>query len=221
MSKNKLVAMFFVLFFAFCLFSTTAFGGILDFGTPYTDVSNVTWAGTVHYIHVPAPGHTFSGLEGDIDWIVYGPGQFPYGDSGYNPPSDLYTYVYQFNNSGTAALSDFQFSVDQEVGNIDSFVLPGKVEGVLASSTDYLSGEGGYVDWAFNINGGGASAGLVFTSPKAPTVTSTGVVTDSGTSALVTSLPCPGPNDVPEPNTIILLMAGCGLVAIMRRFSRR
>ncbi len=216
MSKSRLVTSCLASFFVLSLFSLAAFGGILDYGTPYTDVSNVTWSGTVHF------QHPTSGLMGDIDWIVYGPGQFPYGDSGYIPPSNLYTYVYQIDNTGTAAVSDFQFSVDQAVDNLSSFISPTRVEGDLASGTDFLSGEGGYVDWGFTgINGGSASAGLVFTSPKAPTVTSTGVVTDSGTSAFVDSLPCPGPNDIPEPGTFILLAAGLGLVAIVRCFSRR
>jgi hypothetical protein len=222
MSKSKLVTVFLVLFIAINLFAAATFGGILGYGTPYTDVGGHTWTGTGYF------ENTDSGLQGYVDYIVYGPGQFPYADSGYNPPSDLYTYVYQIRNTGSVAISDFQFSVNQTVNNLDSFVSPGRVEGVLASGTDFVSGEGGWVDWVFSgINGIETlsathdSAGLVFTSPKAPEVTSTGMITDGGTSGFVDSLPCPGPNDIPEPGTLILLSAGLGCLAIGRRFFRR
>ena len=218
---SKRTTVYLALFFAVNLFSVTAFGGILDYGTPYTDVSGVTWSGT-SYFH-----NSTSGLDGNIDWIVYGPGQFPYNDSGYVPPSGQYTYVYQIVNTGSVAVSDFNFSVDQVVGNIDSFVSSGRVEGDLAAGTDFVSGQGGWVDWVFDgingSNGGGnhTSGGLVFTSPKAPTITSTGAITDGGTTGGVDSLPAPGPSDIPEPTTLALALAGLGFVAVTRRFSRR
>jgi hypothetical protein len=214
MTLSKRTTVCVALVFALGLFSATAFGGVRDYGTPYTDVNSVTWSGTSHF------KHPTSGLEGDIEWIVYGLGQFPYGDSGYHPEADEYSYVYQIINTGTAAISDFTFSVDQVVDNVDSFISSGRVEGVLAAGTDWSPT---MVEWIFDpgINGGNTSAGLVFTSHKAPKTTETGRVTDSGTSAGVELLPAPGPNDIPEPGTFALLVAGLGLAVIVRRFSRR
>jgi hypothetical protein len=211
LSKRAMVCL--VLFLAVSLLSTTAFGGVRDYGTPYTDVSSVIWSGTSHF------EHPSSGLMGDIDWIVYGPGDFPYSDSGYIPPALQYTYVYQIINTGTVAISDFTFNVDQVVDNVDSFISASRVLGDLAAGTDYSPI---MVEWIFDgINGGNTSAGLVFTSLKAPKTTETGRVTDGGSSSGVELLPAPGPNDIPEPGTFVLLVAGLGLAVIVRRFSRR
>jgi hypothetical protein len=218
LSKRAMVCA--ALVFALGLFSATAFGGVRDYGTPYTDAGGVTWTGQTHFSGTTTGGAM---LTGDIDWIVYGKGQFPYTDSGYVPAADQYTYVYQITNSTTSvAISDFTFTVDQAVGGIDSFVSTGRVEGVQATDTDYTSGE--FVEWIFTndaINPGDLSAGLVFVSPKAPTTTSTGRVTDGGKSVGVDSLPCPGPNDIPEPSTCVLLLVGLGCALGARRFVRR
>ncbi len=212
------------LFFALNFFAVAAFAGVLGYGTPYTDGTGVTWDGVSHF------SNTTSGLAGDVDWIVYAPGQFPYAGSGYTPPSDQYTYVYQIVSTGTVSVSDFNFSVDEVVGNISSFVSPGQVDGDLPAGIDFVSGQGGWVDWAFDgINGpneGGnhTSAGLVFTSPKAPMSTSTGTITDGGTTGRLDLLPAPGTgngNIVPEPTTLALALVGLGLIAAIRRFSRR
>jgi hypothetical protein len=202
--------------FALNLFSAMAFGGIMDYGTPYTDSSSVTWSGTSHF------EHPSSGLKGDIDWIVYGPGQFPYGDSGYAPPSDQFTYAYQIDNTGTVAISDFTLSVNQAVDNVDAFVSSGRVEGVLPVDTDFNPGPGGWVKWIYTngIDAGSWSAGLVYTSLKAPMFT-TGRVIDGGSSVGGISLPGPGPNDIPEPSTLMLLLSGIGFIAVGRRLSNR
>jgi hypothetical protein len=217
MSKSKGALVCLALFLALNLVSAMAFGGILDYGTPYTDVLNVTWKGTSPFAHAT------SGLTGEIDWIVYGPGQFPYGDSGFSPPAGEYSYVYQIRNTSVAvAISDLTFSVQQTVGPPDSFISPGRVEGELAAFTDYVSGPGGWVEWGFNhINAGSSSAGLIYTSPKAPEVTLDGRITNGGSSVGGIQLPAPGPNDIPEPGTIALLFAGAGCFVLARRISRR
>jgi hypothetical protein len=215
MTLSKRAAVCVALVFVLNLFSAMAFGEIWEYGTPYTDGSSTIWKGTSPF------AHPTSGLMGDIDWIVYGPGQFPYEDSGYHPPSDQFTYAYQIENTGTPAISDFTLSVDQVIANIGSFVSPGRVEGDLPAYNIFVSGPGGTVDWGFDgIDKGYASAGLVFTSLKAP-MTTTGQVTNGGSAVGVTSLPGPGPNDIPEPGTLMLLLAGLGFVAIVRCFPRR
>jgi hypothetical protein len=220
MTLSKRATVCLALFFTFSLLATMAFGGVRDYGTPYTDAGNVTWTGATPF-YSDIYGNQSEILAGRIDWIVYGPGDFPYGDSGYVPPSNQYSYVYQILNSGNVAISDFQFSVDQMVQNIGSFALPGFVDGALAAGTSYAPGPGGYVDWWFEINVGSTSAGLVFTSPKAPTTTTTGSVTDGGGTIGGLELPAPGPNDIPEPGTFALLAAGLGLALTARRLHRR
>jgi hypothetical protein len=218
LSKRAMVCV--ALVFALGLFSATAFGGVRDYGTPYTN-GDGTWSGTTpYYLDVYGDGSEI--LSGRIDWIVYGKGDFPYTNSGYTPPSDQYSYVYQIVNTGTAYVSDFQFSVDEIVGNIYSFQSLGQVEGDLAGGTNYAPGLGGFVDWWFNgIGQGTTSAGLVFTSSKAPTVTTTGSVTNSGGTVGGIELPAPGPNDIPEPGTLALLVAGLGAgLLVVRRRSR-
>ena len=212
------------LFFALNFFAVAAFAGVLGYGTPYTDGTGVTWDGVSHF------SNTTSGLAGDVDWIVYARV-----DSRTPAPAILhrrtkYTYVYQIVSTGTVSVSDFNFSVDEVVGNISSFVSPGQVDGDLPAGIDFVSGQGGWVDWAFDgINGpneGGnhTAAGLVFTSPKAPMSTSTGTITDGGTTGRLDLLPAPGTgngNIVPEPTTLALALVGLGLIAAIRRFSRR
>jgi hypothetical protein len=219
---SKRVTVYLALAFALSLSSMTAFGGILDYGTPYTDASGVTWSGTSSFDTTGANGYVLSGY---VDWIVYGPGQFPYSDSGYTPPAGQYSYVYQIRNTGSVGISDFTFSVDQSLDNIDSFVSSGRVAGTLATDTDFASGQGGFVEWIYTqdaINAGDTSAGLVFASPKAPTVTSTGRVTDGGRSVGVEALAAPGPSNIPEPGTLVLLLTGLlGFVAVARRWRRR
>jgi len=216
MTLSKRAMVYVALVFVLNLFSAMAFGEIWDYGTPYTDGSSTIWKGTTHF------EHSSTHLEGDLSWIVYGPGQFPYEDSGYSPPSNQFTYAYQISNTGSVSISDFTLSVDQAVDNIDSFVSSGRVAGTLPTDTDFDSGPGGFVEWIFtthHISPGTSSAGLVFTSLKAPMLT-TGRVTDGGSAIGSVSLPGPGPNDIPEPGTLMLLLAGLGFVAIVQHFSR-
>lgn len=217
MSKSKLFTVCFALLVAMNLFSVAAFAGIRNYGTPYTDVGGTTWSGTQSFYN-DIYGNGTQILSGAVDWIVYGPGEFPYDDSGYDP-SNQYTYVYQIRNLGNVALSDFTVNVTRTVENIDTFISPSRVEGDLASFTDFYLGK---VEWGFDgLNPATSSAGLVFRSPKAPETTDTGRVINGGHIAALESLPVPGPNDIPEPGTIVLLLAGLALVPATRRIFHR
>jgi hypothetical protein len=202
-------------------FSTTAFGELLNpDGSPCHPVYQDTWYGSTHFAVTDDEG----ALTGDIDYAVFRWDQFPYVDSGYTVPNGYYAYVYQIKNTGEVALSDFTMSIDQAVSNLDSFVLLGEIEGTKPNDTDICSGSGGYVEWIFTQNAllpDSKSAGLVYLSPKAPMATTTGSVTNGGGSIGIDAvLPVPGPNDIPEPGTFILLAIGLGLFAV-RRFSNR
>lgn len=235
MNLSKPVAVCLALFLVVGVFSVAASAdplGVRGYGTPYTDVSAYTWSDTYEFnreIYDDEGNHTGT-LAGTVDWIVYGsaPGDFPYTDSGYTPLSNQYTYVYQITNSGNVTISEFSITIEEAFGNVGSFVSDGRVEGKEPIDNDWAiqtPDEQGFVTWYFTGEGngigpGGVSSGLVFNSPKAPTTTSTGRITNGGHSASV-DIPAPGPNDIPEPGTLALMGVALGMVVIGRRSFRR
>jgi hypothetical protein len=214
MNLSKRAALCLALFVAMSLFSATAFGeplGVRGYGVPYTDTLGITWTNSSHFVNSP--------LEGYVDWIVYGPGQFPYTDSGYVVPDGEYAYVYQVRNTGSEVISSFSFSVDQVVSGVSSFVSPNRVVG---TGLDGITASPAKITWRLSdLEEDMTSIGLIFTSRKAPKTTSTGQIIDGGGSAGVVSLPVPGPNDIPEPGTLALMAAGLAFFAVRWRFSRR
>jgi hypothetical protein len=211
MGLNK-AAVVLGLFAVVCCVAAPAFASLLDTGSPYSDEAGV-WKGNTEF---DSGGH----LRGSVDWVVYGPGQFPF--SGYEPTSaDSFTYVFQVHNTGPAPITYFTVGLLNYADGTGSFSDSAHGVSGVANTATSLSVEDGYVDWTFagGIAQGSSSCGLVFSSPTTP-MDFLGVTIDHGEYAFTEPLPSPSGNSIPEPGTFVLLASGLGL-ALVRRFQRQ
>ncbi len=164
----------------------------------------------------PAPLYTGSTpfvigtLQGQVDYAVFNPGQFPF--SGYTPTPGELTYAYQIFVTGSAPLSSFELLLNEPADNIGTF---SSLPGVAANSqilTPFTSAK-----WTFpGITTGSNSVGLAFSSPRLPQSLFASVV-DTGQSGPVIPLPSPGPVGIPEPATLGLAAFGCVMLGLRRR----
>jgi hypothetical protein len=184
------------------LLGGTAFAG-LDTTDAYSDGST-TWAGTAVF--------SSGTLYAEVEYCVYGPGDFPY--SGYTPDANEFTYVYQLNSTGTADASSLSVKMmdDNEAVDIDSFALDGGTAPDLAEfdadPPNRLS-----ANWYWFAGVSGLSNGLVYASVNMP-LWNDGTVQNGGFSDIQD---LPSPSDViPEPATMSLVALG-GLVLLRRR----
>jgi hypothetical protein len=193
--------------------------GLLDWGVPFPDGPGL-WRGTTAFSSEDEP------LAGTVDWVVYGPGNFPF--SGYEPTEGEYTYVYQVHNSPDPAgvdITTFTVDVQNEADRIAWFTdLAKGVSGTPATEMQLdWSPDVAQAYWRFGEHGnpltsigiGGSSAGLVFSSPKQPMASYAGVV-DGGLGVIVVPVPTPSANPIPEPATVSLAMAGLVVLAALR-----
>ena len=187
-----------------------ASAGLLDTGTPYDDGVNDPWTGTTAF-----SGLTNPDLAGTLDWVVFGPGDFPF--AGYTPTLGGYTYVYQLNSTGSEIVSSLTVPINYSSDNIGTFSDPGNGVTGVAPSAMALSVPGSAI-WDFldpGVGQDGSSQGLAFSSPHAP-VDWYSIVIDGGSLAYVIPSPSPGPNGIPEPSALILLASGLMMVLVFR-----
>jgi hypothetical protein len=191
------------LFAIVSLVAASASAGLLNTGTPYFDGAE-TWSGTTSVVD-PVVG-------GSIDWTVYGPGQFPF--SGFAPTPGDFTYVYQFHNTGAAAISLYSVAIENSIDDIGTFVDTGNgVTGDQPYDAITDAPPGGDAYWEFNgIVQGDSSCGLIYSSPYAP-LDYYSIFINHGEYRIAEPVPSPSANVIPEPATLWLLASG--MVAMM------
>jgi len=158
-------------------------------------------------------------LEGYVDFAVFNPGAFTY--AGYTPTPGEAVYAYQVFVEGTDTLSEFSLHLNgtaHNIGNSSAF-------GDIAPSNAMLIPDpgvaGGDAQWTFDSPGVDPTESsylLVFSSPRLPE-NFLGLTVNGGHQALVDPLPTPGPNSIPEPSTLALVV--CGLIAVVCIWRRR
>ena len=187
----------------------------IDNGTP-----PFQWTGTTSFSNT-------SGLAGNLDWVVYGPGTFPAGFGGYTPTTGEYVYAYQVIEHGSISLSQVAVKLVGPADNIGTFsgnlVIGDPSTNVNGDPTmdafiSPLLSTGGSANWLFDgVLPGQTSIGLAYSSPNAPMFLR-GTTIDHGTVASVIPLPSPIGN-IPEPGTLTLAI--CGLSAFGWHWLRR
>jgi len=209
MIGKKKTTLSLVLFAMIGLCAASVSAGLLDTGTPYTDATR-TWRDTTSF-----DGSMYGNpnLAGTIDWVVFAPGQFPF--SGFTPPSDQCSYVYQVNSSGSDHITSYSVYLNNEANNQDSFTdTDNGVSGDPPTGeilTPYTT-----VEWQFaGIVQDGESEGLVFTSPNTPE-NAVGLLVNGGSVAFAIPVPAPSSNPIPEPATILSLLIGLCVFAAYR-----
>ena len=185
---------------------------LIETGTPYDDGVNSAWVGTTPFVAPENPN-----LAGSVDWAVFGPGDFPF--SGYSPPSNEYSYVYQVFSTGSDFITSYSVPVINPAGNAGSFSDSGNGITGVAPSLIEITGIPGSVYWQFSpgIVQLGNSEGLVFSSPKRPRALYS-LVVNGGTFATAVPVPSPSAEPIPEPCTFILLVMGLGVLCFARFF---
>ena len=164
------------------------------------------WTGSVPY--------TNGTLTGTIDFAVFTAANFNsnYGGLGY-VPGDALVYTYQVNNTGTHFVSAEIVGIANPANTIGTFDI-GDVDASSAALTPNA-------EWLFSpsIPTGQSSFGLAFSSPRAP-MSGVARTVNNGSSDLSFGVPTPGPNNIPEPTTFALLLAGVGASMVLRRRDR-
>jgi hypothetical protein len=154
------------------------------------------------------------GLSGIIDYAVFAANDFNanFGGLGY-VPGDVLVYAYQVLVSGSLGVSAEIIGISNPANTIGTFKI-GDVDALSASFTPDAR-------WLFSpeIPTGTSTWGLAFSSPRLPIVGAS-LTLDGGTQALVAGVPTPGPLNVPEPTSLLLVASGllaCGVTRAGRR----
>ncbi len=185
--------------------------------------ANGAWYGSTPYTNNGA-------LVGEVDWLVFGPGEFAQafsGSSGYSPPANELVYAYQIDNMGTSDTSTLQSAIvagrsAETIGTFPLTDLAGN-PGLAPTTTTFTPPSGGFSSAYWYVSGGigtgKSSAGLAYASSNTPEL-DFGSLVNSGLSADADPLPGPSTSlsGTPEPSTVILLAAAAILLGIRRRF---
>jgi hypothetical protein len=154
------------------------------------------------------------GLSGTIDYAVFTANDFNanFGGLGY-VPGDAMVYTYQVEVAGQEGVSAEIVGVTNPANTIGTFNI-GDVDASSASFTPNAR-------WLFSpeIPTGMSSWGLAYSSSKLPIVGAS-LTIDGGTQALVAGVPVPGPIDIPEPATSVLMLSGLAFGGLFRRARR-
>ena len=161
--------------------STVTYGGELA-GHPLALVTpsgpnNGAWTGT-------SPFDTGAGINGYIEWAVFGQFDFPY--TGYTPSSGYLTYALQVFSTGSESIHSLTINNGYLIEDIGSFSdLPGQSPASFSL--------GNHPNWSFSgLHAGDNSAGLAFTALWEP-ASLFGVLLNDFGFALAVPLPIPGP----------------------------
>jgi hypothetical protein len=193
-----------VLFAVVGFYAAPACAGLLSTGTPYG-----TWSGSTNFVGIDNPD-----LSGHIDWVVFGPGDYPFSDEDlplFTPTSGELTYVYQVFCEGTDAisLSLHPWATPNTADNVGAFVdTPNGVTGDPATDMGLIPEDSVY--WVFaGIEPGNNSEGLVYCSPNVPQNWYS-VIINGGTVAIVDPIPVPSSTPIPEPAVLWSLIVALG-----------
>ncbi len=153
------------------------------------------------------------GLSGTIDYAVFTAPVFNANFNGLGyVPGDALVYAYQVSVSGNLGVSAEVVGVSNPANTIGTFDI-GDVNALSASFTPNAR-------WLFapEIPTGMTTWGLAFSSRNLPIV-GAALTIDGGTQALVAGVPTPGPVPLPEPASVLLVIAGLASCCLPR--SRR
>ena len=194
------------------LLAAPVYAGLIDVGTAYNDGAR-TWKSTVPTYFQSAANPD---LNGYVEWIVYGPGDFPF--SGFAPTANELTYVYQVFGTGKDHISSYTVPLYNAADNIGAFSDSG-VTGQAPISMELLPLDSAH--WQFaGINQGDNSEALVFCSPNKPDDYYSIVVDGGATAVAGPPLPSPSSTPIPEPAALASLLIALGIGAATMKVKR-
>ncbi len=207
----KKAAVCLTLFAAVGLLSAPAFADLLSAGPAYNDGVD-EWKGTTNFQSPDDPD-----LKGSVKWIVFAPGEYPFSGNDYTPTPGEFTYAYQIFCTGSAALSNYSVFLENTADNLGWFSDPGNgVTGVVPKSTSGLVTPGS-AWWDFTaISQGDNSEGLAYSSPNKPEDFSS-IVINHGNFSVAEPVPSPSSHPIPEPSTLLSLIAALSVFAAAMR----
>jgi hypothetical protein len=204
MTLNKQTTVCLALLFALTLLAPVS-AGLIDTGTHYG-----SWSGTTAFTGVTNPL-----LKGTIDWVVFGPGDFPF--SGYSPTVGELTYAYQIHCTGDDAISTeiVPFPSANTADNVGAF--SDSLHGVTGDAPTVMGLDpADSVYWLFSdIEKGKSSEGLVYSSPNVPQAWYS-IIINGGTVAIADPIPAPSSTPIPEPASVWLLVSGLVALSVWR-----
>ena len=193
------------------LAASSASAGVLN-GHPLAYNNGVSWTGTSAYTNgLAAPND----LTGTVDYAVFTAADFgtAFPGSSYVPTNGL-VYAYQVLNDGTFAVSAEIVGVNNPASGIGQF--ENTVGEVASSFFGFDSGGNAVFNFTNPFIGTGQNSYiLAFSSPQEPILGSS-ITVDGGTFG-VSLVPTPGPNGIPEPSSVVLVVAGLVGVCTRRR----